>query len=162
MKLDPRIQNIRDVLTPFDDGSTLLTGEYCAFANDIETFNNLDECTFGTLKRVNGDENFPFEFEVTVSHRTGTAKFCLPYHKVKKSYRQFISLGEFLEKFPLGSVIRYKVNEFVKTQLFTEYWTDEEGNVFIKLSDDLWTLEELFGHFMLIEGEESHPFGVKE
>ena len=161
MKLDSRIQNIRDVLTPFDDGSGQV-GEFCAFSNELETFKNLDECTFGTLKGFSGDENFPFEFEITVSHRTGTAKFCLPYHKVKKSYRQFISLGEFLEKFPLGSVIRYSDDEYVKTQLFTEYWTDEEGNAFIKLNGDLWSLEELFENFSLIEEGGSHPFGVEK
>lgn len=161
MKLDSRIQNIRDVLTPFDDGSGQV-GEFCAFSNELETFKNLDECTFGTLKRFSGDEDYPFVFEITVSHRIGTAKFCLPYHKVKKSYRPFESLGEFLQKFPLGSVIRYRDDEYVRTQLFTEYWTGGEGNAFIKLNGEFWSLEELFGHFMLIEGEESHPFGVKE
>lgn len=161
MKLDPRIQDIRDVLTPFDDGSGMF-GEYCAFANELETFKNLDDCTFGTLKRFGDDENFPFEFEATVSHRTGTAKFCLPYYKVKKNYRPFRSLGEFLQKFPLGSKIQYRDDEYVKTQLFTEYWTDSEGNAFIKIGEEFLTLEELFESVTLIEGEESHPFGIEQ
>lgn len=114
------------------------------------------------MKRFGGDENFPFEFEATVSHRTGTAKFCLPYYKVKKNYRPFRSLGEFLQKFPLGSKIQFKDDEYVKTQLFTEYWTDEEGNALIKLDEELWSLEDLFESVTLIEGENSHPFGIEQ
>lgn len=160
MKLDPRIQNIRDVLTPFDNGLGEIE-EYCAFTNELETFKNLDDCIFGTLKRFGGDENFPFEFEMTVSHRTGKAKFCLPYYKVKK-WRPFKSLDEFLQKFPLGSKIQFKDDEYVKTQLFTEYWTDPNGKVLIKLDEELWSLEGLFENVTLIEGEESHPFGIEQ
>lgn len=160
MKLDPKINSIKDVLTPFDDG-TEEVGEYCAFANELETFKNLDDCTFGTLKRFSGDENFPFEFEVTVSHRTATAKFCLPYYRLENTWRPFESIGEFLQKFPLGSEIRYRDGEYVKTQLFTDYWTDSNGKAFVKIGGEMLTLEELFER-TLIEGEDSHPFGVQQ
>ena len=170
MKLDPRIQNIRDVLTPFDDGSTLLTGEYCAFANDIETFKNLDECTFGTLNRFSGDENFPFEFEVTVSHRTGTAKFCLPYCRVKKTWRPF-TLEEFLEKFKIQNVTTYRHKNSIAEYgyIFSGYFSGEiaivaiadDGTIKITIGDNC-TLKNLFDEFEFLENDDWKPFGVKE
>lgn len=159
MKLDPRIEHPYNILTPYEEDCKGIVGEYCAFANDIETYQNLDDCTFGTLKRFSGDENFPFEFEVTVSHQTATAKFCLPYYHINKTWRPFESICEFLQRFPLGSKIQFKDDEYVKTQLFTEYWTDSNGKAFIKIGEEFLTLEGLF-EFILIEGEETHPFGV--
>jgi hypothetical protein len=158
VKLDPRIEHPYFIMTPFEEDCKGIVGEYCAFANDIETFKNLDDCTFGTLKRFSGDENFPFEFEVTVSHRTATAKFCLPYYQLKKTWRPFKSIGEFLEKHPLGSVLRYSDGVHEKVQMFTEYWQDSNGD-YIKLGGELMTFEELFA-LTLKEGEEAHPFGV--
>lgn len=160
MKLDPKISSIKDVLTPFDDGSGEV-GEYCAFANYLEDFQNLEECcTFGTLKRYNESNSHPFEFEATISHAPGAAKFCLPYHKVNK-WRPFESLGEFRQKFPLGSEIRYRDGEYVKTQLFTDYWTDSNGKAFVKIGGEMVTFKKLF-EYTLIEGEDSHPFGVRQ
>lgn len=159
MKLDPRIEHPYFIMTPFEEDCKGMVGEYCAFANDIETYKNLDDCTFGTLKRFSGDENFPFEFEVTVSHRTATAKFCLPYYQLKKTWRPFESIGEFLEKHPLGSVLRYSDGFQERVQMFTEYIYDTTNGDKIKLGDKLMTFEELFT-LTLKEGEEAHPFGV--
>lgn len=166
MELDPKINSVHDILTPFDTKEAAnFIGEYCAFADDIEDFKYIGDfgnVHYGELKQVKETQDKPFEYELTVSHLVTGAKFCLPYGRLKSEYRPFEALGEFLQKFPLGSVIRYRDDDYVKTQLFTEYWTDEEGDAFIKLNGDLWSLEELFENFSLIEEGGSHPFGVEK
>lgn len=84
MKIDPRIDSIHDILTPFE-GDLIIPGTYCVFANDIEQFRNIDGCSFGYYKGFKGSlAPSLFVYERTVDHETCSAKFCLPYEWVQK------------------------------------------------------------------------------
>ena len=79
MKLDPKINSVHDILTPFDTKeATDHIGEYCAFTDDIEDFKDLNLVRYGEFKRVEENRDYPFEYELTVSHLIVTATFCLP------------------------------------------------------------------------------------
>lgn len=164
MELDPKINSVHDILTPFDTKEAVnFIGEYCAFADGIEDFKDIgDSCNvfYGELKRVKENENFPFEYELTVSHRITTAKFCLPYSRLKKEYRPFESLKEFTSYYPLGAPVTYKDDYYIKTELITSYWVDDDGEVYVLLGSEMYSFEELL-KITIIENRIEHPFGVK-
>ena len=164
MELDPKINSVHDILTPFDTKEAAnFIGEYCAFADGIEDFKDIgDSCNvfYGELKRVKENENYPFEYELTVSHRITTAKFCLPYAKLKKEYRPFESLEEFTFNYPLGVPVTYKDFDYKKTELITSYWVDDDGEVCVLLGSEMYSFLELF-EIKIIENGVEHPFGVK-
>lgn len=165
MELDPKINSVHDILTPFDTKEAAnFIGEYCAFADGIEDFKDIGDSgsvRYGELKKIKENENSPFEFELTVSHRIATAKFCLPYARLKKEYRPFESLKEFTFYYPLGVPVTYKDFDYKKTELITSYWVDDDDEVYVLLGSEMYSFEELF-KITIIENRVEHPFGVKK
>ena len=166
MKLDPKINSVHDILTPFDTKeATDHIGEYCAFTDDIEDFKDLNLVRYGEFKRVEENRDYPFEYELTVSHLIVTAKFCLPYARLKKEYRPF-TLNEFLVKFPMLTNITMREkgdNDCIITCAVTAYRT-RVMSADICLGVEWISLKELMDKYEYkntLLGMWT-PFGVKE
>jgi hypothetical protein len=171
MELDPKINSVHDILTPFDTKeATDFIGEYCAFADGIEDFKDVgDSCNvfYGELKRVKENENSPFEYELTVSHLITTAKFCLPYARFKKKWQPF-SLTEWRHNYSIGDeiVFRMKGSDTCKVYMYcgliSDHDDDSPGEGVINLGGELFVLQNLFDQFELRRNDDWQPFGVEE
>lgn len=168
MKLDPKINSVHDILTPFDtEEATDYIGEYCAFSDDIEDFKNIGDLgnvRYGTLKNVREDESRPFEYELTVSHLTANDKFCLPYARLKKKWRPF-SLTEWRHRYAIGDeiVFRMKGSDTCKAYMYCGLISDKDddspGKGVLNLGGELFVLQNLFDQFELRGNDDWQPFG---
>ena len=167
MKLDPKINSVHDILTPFDTKeATDHIGEYCAFSDDIADFKSLGNVRYGELKSVREDESFPFAYELTVSHLMATAKFCLPYARLKKEWQPF-SLTEWRHIYAIGDEIVFRIKDsdtvraFMFCGCFSDHDDDLPGKGVINLGSELFVLQNLFDLYELREDNEWQPFGVE-
>ena len=168
MKLDPKINSVHDILTPFDtEEATDHIGEYCAFSDDIEDFKgigDLGNVRYGELKSVREDESSPFAYELTVSHLMATAKFCLPYARLKKKWQPF-SLTEWRHIYAIGDeiVFRMKGSDTCKVYMYCGLLSDHDddlpGKGVINLGGELFVLQNLFDQFELRRNDDWQPFG---
>lgn len=168
MKLDPKINSVHDILTPFDtEEAADHIGEYCVFSDDINDFKDSNLGRYGELKRVKENQDYPFEYELTVSHRIATAKFCLPYARLKKGYRPF-SLTEWRHNYSIGGeiVFRLKNSDTARVYMFCGLISDHDddlpGKGVINLGGELFVLQNLFEKFELRRNDDWQPFGVED
>lgn len=177
MKLDPKINGVHDILTPFDTKeATDHIGKYCAFADDIEDFKDIGDfgsVRYGELKRVKENQACPFEYELTVSHLIATAKFCLPYARLKKKYRPF-SIEDWKLKHSIGETVLYRSkvidhgDRYEAELMYLGYIkpldgiTDEVGAGELVLGKNSHSLQYLFDNYEIWVDGGWKPFGVED
>lgn len=172
MKYDKRIINpVENIYTPFDTvPADDFVGTKGYFAIHIESFYDLDECGYGTLKGVKQTaddeyEDLPYQAIIEKGEREGEDfySYFLPAEEVKieeKKWRPF-TLDEFRAKFPLLSPVtfRSKNDGDPKTFCFIGYFADRR----IVLGSDLCNLDALFERYELQDKDGNwKPFGVEE
>lgn len=176
MRYDERIINpVDNILTPF--GITPVTDIYIGsegyFGDKLESFYNLDKCSYGVLNAVKhtaydeyADAPYLCYVDETVERFFSyflPTKYVKTEKKKEKTYKPFINTEEFFIKtnFEMGDTIRIR-SKIDKTEyhLMLVGWTDNElmlGNM------QGLTFKELFHYFELWDGENKfQPFGVED
>lgn len=174
MKYDKRIINpVENIYTPFDTvPADDFVGTKGYFAVHIESFYDLDECGYGTLKGVKQTaddeyEDLPYQAIIEKGEREGEDfySYFLPAEEVKieeKRWRPFIALDEFLKRFPLLSPVTFKnkTNDEILVGCVTAYSKTKPR---VRLGGTLFDFEELFTHYEYQDEDGNwSPFGVEE
>lgn len=161
MELDNRINSGCSPFTRFDsEKAKEFIGEICFFANNPEDFADLSGkgITYDYLIGV-GDCKYLFET------KDNNYMFCLPYRYTSgivlddNKMREF-ALEEFLEKYPLGSQIRYRLKnnqECDCTGLFVNYSVSDEC---VTIGTLRYSLSKWFMDYDLFDGGKWQAFGV--
>lgn len=176
MQYDKRIINpVENIFTPFDatpdmDGWTDTAKGY--FAVNLESFYNLDECDYGTLKAIKHTaddeyEDIPYQAFIEKGERKGVLEYysyflCAKDVKIEeKKWRPF-TLDEFLKRFPLLSPVTFKnsANDEILVGCVTEYSKTKSR---VRLGGTVYCLEVLFKHCEYQDEDGNwKPFGIEE
>lgn len=165
MEFDKRIIDPNDnIWTPF--GSTaeqeIYVGLKGYFTDFYQTFENVDNCRYGVLTKIDWNERYPFYTSDELGD-AGCFAFFLPERDVKpkeKKYRPFTA-EEFINKFPLMSpvIIRNKPDGEILVRCVTGY-SKTHPRVYFGRG---YNLDVLFNN---CEYQDAHgnwlPFGVEE
>ena len=166
MELDEKIEY--KPLDCFDaDSAKKYEGQKGYFHNYLESFSNLSYCTYGTLE-VNNDETATKIFHLAENGHY--YKFFLPdtYLKKKEKKLRPYLFKEFLEQFPIGSVITFRrkaYTELIHNLMFVGYREDNvDPSLLLLLANTGYTLEELFNEYewKAQDTVDFQPFGVEE
>lgn len=170
MKLDPRIKEGKKPLTGFDiEEAKKFIGKKCYFGLDCESFENLNSKTPYILEKVfeKGDGYF-LDSEDHIKW-----DFCLPCEWVKEEYRAF-TFDEFLDKFQVGQVIRYRLKSQPHIDILESISVLRINHpymeVSVRLSVGNYDPQGLFEEFEIFEPEDPlnptakdwKPFGTKD
>ena len=180
MKLDPRIIEGKKPLTALDtDVAKEFIGKQCYFADNIEGFFNLDNTNVlkGRLTDIDDDEMIGGCFKSNGIRSSIFSHFIVPCEWVKEvkeesQYRAF-TFDEFLDKFQVGQVIRYRsksqpyidILESLSVMRINRLHKD----ISVRLSVGIYDPQGLFEEFEIFEPEDPlnptakdwKPFGVK-
>lgn len=178
MKLDPRIIEGKKPLTCFDaEDAKQFIGKECYFCDCPLAFGDLDK--FTTLVRNNlfrvQDTEKPFLTDTIASFRYA---YCLPCEWVKEEkkepqYRAF-TFDEFLDKFQVGQVIRYRLKSQPHIDILETLSVLRINHpymeVSVRLSVGNYEPQGLFEEFEIFEPEDPlnptakdwKPFGTKD
>ena len=141
MELDKRIINGKRPLTCFDvEEAKKYIGKLCYMCDEYNLFYQLNLIEPAILMGVE-DCEIPFHYG-----RDYQAEFCLPCDWVtKEKYRPY-TVKEFIDKFPVGSIItfRSKAYRVIDTAMFISHC---EWDNTVLLCDSEYSLEELFEEY---------------
>ena len=169
MKLDPRIIEGKKPLTCFDtEMAKQFIGKEGFFTNELNKFSDLNETPKTTLKNVwPKNETYCFITSGTIH------KYFLPLEWVKEEYRAF-TFDEFLDKFQVGQVIRYRSKSQPHIDILESLSVMRINHPYMEVSVRLsvgdYDPQGLFEEFEIFEPEDPlnptvkdwKPFGVKE
>lgn len=168
MELDEKIEENKMPLTCFHtDEAKQFVNAKGYFHNYLESFSNLSYCTYGTME-VNNDETATKIFHLAENDHY--YKFFLPdiwLKKKEKKLRPYL-FKEFLEQFPIGSVITFRrkaYTELIYNRMFIGYGEDNvDPTLLLLLGNISYTLEELFNEYewKAPDTVDFQPFGVEE
>ena len=137
------------------------------FTDDISDFNNLDDCYYDTLNRVDDNSSRPFFNKYLSKYFT----FFLPekfikQRQAKKKYRPY-TLEEFNDKFTIGQPFFFRrKGDLLELYLVRDGYEDrKQGDKKVHfIGGEAYTLDELFNEYEWQEycAEDYKPFGVEE
>ena len=177
MKLDPKIKDISQILSPIEtEEAEKYIGEMCYFADGFYTFSDLDKCPKAKLEKIHYDsKDFPYEWNEDFEQYT----YILPVKFVEKpkenKYVPFDTTQDLAEvNFHIGNVINFASKKFpgiIHRAVITEvnyeeieinYDEVQEKVIDITLGSTTYSFKTLFDEYKYLnENEEWTPFGKK-
>ena len=164
MKLDSRIKDILYIADCFTtDNYQKYVGTECYMTSEISDYSNLDKCIKAVLRRVEGDEIYPYKSDKQ------TFQFCLAsvFVEQKQTELRPFTLSEFNERFDFEEYITFRLKD--RTRSFCVPYNGNEYRYETKDDpDDDWvhlgayaiSLQDLFDDYEYRVGDEWRSFGV--
>ena len=165
MKFDKRISlDLRDVYTLYCRNNDNLLGIEVYASNDIDDFNNIDQCKKGKVDYIDPVHGYAVKID---SENTCYFNFVIPMCVKEKSLRPY-TLEEFTLEFDVGKPIKFrrKNNKTSESYLvYLGYSFDESEHDYeqILIGKSSYTLKELFENYEWQDGSNVYvwkPFGV--
>ena len=165
MQLDKRIINGKRPLTCFDtEQAKQYVDTMGYFTDDISDFNNLDDCYYDTLNRVDDNSSRPFFNKYLSKYFT----FFLPekfikQRQAKKEYRPY-TIEEFCNEGFEVVVFRLKNDESLEYHVRYNGYLKYDNDVYLIIfGNKLFPLNDLFEIYEYLDDDgEWKPFGVEE
>lgn len=177
MQLDPRITDKDDIFcsSNFEQYKYVLENyinQECYFAEDLDSFQNLDNCVKSILTGIYVDNIMAINIGFICQDRM--YYYMIPASKLKKipgtgscmksfpRYVPFATKDEFLDRYPLGTQITYLnslENDIVYiTEMLIKYSENGDGDFKVFFNNNWLNLDELF-EFKVKNGTNFVPFG---
>jgi hypothetical protein len=166
MKFDKRISSdLRDVYTLYCRNNDNLLGIEVYASNDIDDFNDLDQCKKGKVDYIDPVHGYSVKID---SENTCYFNFVIPASAVKEKTLRPYTLEEFQLEFDIGKPITFRrknISESEKYLIYLGYSWDEIEHTYyehIQIGNSSYSLKELFENYewQASDTEEFKPFGV--
>lgn len=163
MKLDKRISSdLRDVYTLYCRNNNNLLGIEVYASNDIDDFNNIDQCKKGKVDYIDPVHGYAVKID---SENTCYFNFVIPAMCVKEKTLRPYTIEEFQKIFTLGSPIKFRRKddkEHPVNLVFLGYtWLNDR--IAVEIGHEKYFLDGLLNDFEWFNEykDEYTPFGVE-
>ena len=162
MKLDKRISSdLRDVYTLYCRNNNNLLGIEVYVSNDIDDFNNIDQCKKGKIDYIDPVHGYAVKID---SENTCYFNFVIPAMCVKEKTLRPYTIEEFQKIFTLGKAIQFRRKddkEHPVNLVFLGYtWLN--NRIAVEIGHEKYFLDGLLNDFEWFNEykDEYTPFGV--